>query len=89
MMLIVILGLVFFAVFTLALAVASTVKREARPTLKIMDEEMPREQKKKKVSLLAALAFFNAPLCVGPIGERMSGACGRASAGVSGHRQGA
>lgn len=71
MMLIVILGLIFFAVFTLALAVASAVKREARPTLKILEEELPREQKKKKVSLLAALAFFNAPLCAGSAGVRM------------------
>lgn len=70
-MVIVIFSLVFFAVFAAAVAALSFVKMEGRPTLKMLEEELPREDKKKKMSLLGALAFFNAPLCVGPMGERM------------------
>jgi pilus assembly protein TadC len=70
-MLVFILILIFFSAFTLVTGVFSILKIEERVTLKILDEEFPKEEKKKKVSLLGALAFFNAPLCVGKVGERM------------------
>lgn len=71
MMLIFILILIFFSVFTLVTGLASIFKMEERPTLKILEDELPKEEKKKKISLLGALAFFNAPLCIGPIGDRL------------------
>jgi pilus assembly protein TadC len=69
--LIFILILIFFSAFTLVNGIFSILKIEERPTLKILEEELPREEKKKKISLLGALAFFNAPLCIGTAGERM------------------
>lgn len=71
-MMILILILVFFCVFTLVTGVFSLVQVEERPTLKILADELPKEEKKKKrFSLLAPLAFFNAPLCAGPLGTRI------------------
>jgi len=71
-MLIFILVLAFFCAFTLVTGIFSLVSIEERPTLKILADELPREEKKKKkFSLLAPLAFFNAPLCAGPMGDRM------------------
>ena len=71
-MLIFILVLAFFCAFTLVTGIFSLVSIEERPTLKILADEFPREEKKKKkFSLLAPLAFFNAPLCAGPMGDRM------------------
>jgi len=72
-MLIFILILVFFCAFTLVTGAFSVINIEERPTLKILADELPREEKKKKkgFSPLGSLAFFNAPLCVGPIGERI------------------
>lgn len=70
-MLILIFILIFFSAFTLVAGLASIFKMEERPTLKILEDELPKEEKKKKGSLLGALAFFNAPLCVGAVGERI------------------
>ncbi len=71
-MLILILVLVFFCAFTLVAGIFSLIKVEERPTLRILAEELPKEErKKKKFSPLNAIAFFNAPLCIGPLGERI------------------
>ena len=71
-MLIVIFTLAFFSAFTLVTGAAWMVNIEERPTLRLLADEIPREQKKKKrFSPLAPLAFFNAPLCAGPLGARI------------------
>ncbi|MCX5680787.1 MAG: type II secretion system F family protein [Candidatus Omnitrophica bacterium] len=70
-MLIVILALVFFCVFTLLINAFALIKVNKRPTLDILESEIPQDERKNKISLLGTLAFFNAPLCLGPLGERM------------------
>jgi len=71
-MIILILILVFFCAFTLVTGVFSVIKLDERPTLRILADELPKEEKKKKkFSPLAPLAFFNAPLCAGPLGDRI------------------
>jgi pilus assembly protein TadC len=71
-MLILILVLAFFCGFTLVAGLFSFIKVEERPTLKILADELPKEEKEKKKFLpLNALAFFNAPLCAGALGEKM------------------
>ena len=47
-MLIAIFVLIFFCAFTIVTGVSSLVSIEERPTLKILADELPREQKKKK-----------------------------------------
>ncbi|MDP8265730.1 MAG: type II secretion system F family protein [Candidatus Aceula meridiana] len=72
-MLVMILILAFFSVFTFVLGVASAIQLEGRPTL---DRIIGRTTQKKQRfgifrHLIRALMFFNKPLCAGPIGERM------------------
>ena len=71
-MLVLVLSLTFFCILAFAVGLLSVVKIEEKPTLKILADEFPQEEKKKKnLSFLAALAFFNMPLCVGALGDRL------------------
>lgn len=72
MMLFLILSLTFFSIIAFAVGFLSVVKIDPPPTLKLLADEFPKEQKKKsKFSFLTGLAFFNIPLCAGSLGERL------------------
>ncbi len=70
-MLIVILVLAFFAVFSFVLAFGFTMKKQKKPTLKSLVDIPEEEEKKRKFSIFKYLAFFNKPLCAGALGEQM------------------
>lgn len=72
-MIVLILALTFFCILAFAVGLLSVVKIEEPPTLKLLADEFPQEEKKKngKVAFLTALAFFNMPLCAGALGDRL------------------
>ncbi|MDP8265170.1 MAG: type II secretion system F family protein [Candidatus Aceula lacicola] len=73
--------LVFFSVFTLVLAVHAALKPETRPTLKGL-VDLPKEEK-KKYSFFRYLVFFNKPLCIGSLGEKLEKELGIARINIS------
>jgi len=73
-MLVMILILAFFSAFAFVLGAASAIQIESRPTLDRIIGQTVQEKKRFGIfrPVIRALTFFNKPLCVGPLGERMS-----------------
>lgn len=74
-MLNIILSLVFFSVFTFVLGIFSAVEVDQRLSLNERITGVAKKKNKKGFplvrNLIRALAFFNKPLCVGVLGERL------------------
>jgi tight adherence protein C len=67
--------LVFFSAFTLVFGLFSAVQVEQRLTLDERITGVVKKKTKQKFSLfrpiVRSMAFFNKPICVGPLGERL------------------
>ena len=74
-MLTIILTLAFFSALWFTLATLSLFNAEERPRLQPLDQQsslLTKVKKNKSFRLLKYLALFNRPLCVGPLGRRIS-----------------